>query len=247
VSQWKPLAGGLDPAVRRLVISLRTVKDAAGVSTTALAAKTPYSRSAWDRYLNGRVFPPRDAVSALAQLAAGDETRLLAEWELAAAARTAAGSGSVGQAAIATEAAEPAGDGRGRGRRWGLVAAGTVVVVAAITLGVVWVSGGRSAQSAVSAPAGPAPSHDLECRYGRTRGLLYAGHSTTSDRLVALNGAGEDVVEVQCLLKERGFDPGRVDGLFGPHTEAAVKQFQQSTRAVVDGIVGAQTWSLLRR
>ena len=36
-----------------------------------------------------------------------------------------------------------------------------------------------------------------------------------------------------------------VDGIFGPKTEAAVKNFQQGHHLTVDGIVGPHTWQAL--
>jgi peptidoglycan hydrolase-like protein with peptidoglycan-binding domain len=38
-----------------------------------------------------------------------------------------------------------------------------------------------------------------------------------------------------------------VDGIFGPKTEAAVRDFQQNENLSVDGIVGKQTWTALLR
>jgi peptidoglycan hydrolase-like protein with peptidoglycan-binding domain len=38
-----------------------------------------------------------------------------------------------------------------------------------------------------------------------------------------------------------------VDGIFGPKTEAAVRDFQQNENLAVDGIVGRQTWTALLR
>ena len=53
------------------------------------------------------------------------------------------------------------------------------------------------------------------------------------------------VTYLQQRLAEKGFDPGAVDGIFGPRTEAAVKAAQSWAGATVDGVVGNQTWGLL--
>ncbi|MGK5555318.1 helix-turn-helix domain-containing protein [Actinomadura kijaniata] len=73
-----------DPALRRLTVRLRELKDATGLSLAALERKTPASKSAWGRYLNGQALPPRQVVAALGELAGADPTRLMALWELAA-------------------------------------------------------------------------------------------------------------------------------------------------------------------
>ncbi|MGW2934543.1 DUF2690 domain-containing protein [Streptomyces sp. NPDC001156] len=65
------------------VTELRDLKERTGLSLAALAARTPYSKSAWHRYLNGAQRPPRSAVEALALLAGADPAPLLALWETA--------------------------------------------------------------------------------------------------------------------------------------------------------------------
>jgi peptidoglycan hydrolase-like protein with peptidoglycan-binding domain len=44
-----------------------------------------------------------------------------------------------------------------------------------------------------------------------------------------------------------GVEDLEVDGIFGPRTEAAVRDFQQNENLSVDGIVGRQTWTALLR
>ena len=56
---------------------------------------------------------------------------------------------------------------------------------------------------------------------------------------------GADVKELQTLLNEHGI-ACNVDGIFGPGTDTAVREFQEANGLTVDGIVGASTWSALR-
>jgi peptidoglycan hydrolase-like protein with peptidoglycan-binding domain/DNA invertase Pin-like site-specific DNA recombinase len=55
------------------------------------------------------------------------------------------------------------------------------------------------------------------------------------------------VREVQRTLRRLGWQPGPVDGLYGPRTEAAVTRFQAAARVAADGIVGPQTRRALTR
>jgi N-acetylmuramoyl-L-alanine amidase len=52
---------------------------------------------------------------------------------------------------------------------------------------------------------------------------------------------GDDVAALQSRLTEMGFDCGRVDGIYGVRTEGAVKDFQKSVGAKVDGRCGPAT------
>jgi len=52
---------------------------------------------------------------------------------------------------------------------------------------------------------------------------------------------GPAVIKLQQRLRDRGFNPGAADGVFGEITEAAVKAFQRSVGLLDDGIVGSNT------
>lgn len=56
---------------------------------------------------------------------------------------------------------------------------------------------------------------------------------------------GSDVRELQTKLNSLGFNCGKVDGIFGTKTVAAVKRFQQTYKLAVDGIVGKNTFKKL--
>lgn len=57
--------------------------------------------------------------------------------------------------------------------------------------------------------------------------------------------AGASVIELQRALAREGFDPGTVDGKFGPATERAVKAFQRARGLEADGIAGRMTQAAL--
>ncbi|MET9681955.1 helix-turn-helix domain-containing protein [Streptomyces coeruleorubidus] len=75
--------GPLPPERARLASVLTELKAGTGLSLAALAAKTAFSKSSWERYLNGKTLPPRQAVQELCRLAGEPEGRCLALWELA--------------------------------------------------------------------------------------------------------------------------------------------------------------------
>jgi hypothetical protein len=83
---WQPLPDDLPPEVRYFVEQLRLLKDRTALSLVALGARTAYSKSSWQRYLNATQPPPRQAVTALCRVAgleAEETERFGARWELA--------------------------------------------------------------------------------------------------------------------------------------------------------------------
>lgn len=56
---------------------------------------------------------------------------------------------------------------------------------------------------------------------------------------------GTLVEEIQRRLSDLGFDPGKIDGIFGPKTRAALVAFQKANDLQPDGICGPKTWSSL--
>ena len=65
-THWAPLPAGLNPAARRLVGELRTLKDAHGLSLAQLSTSTHYSRASWERWLNGKRLITGAALTAVA-------------------------------------------------------------------------------------------------------------------------------------------------------------------------------------
>jgi hypothetical protein len=53
---------------------------------------------------------------------------------------------------------------------------------------------------------------------------------------------GQEVRDLQLRLKALGYDVGDIDGIFGPHTQAALKQFQEHYESLAPtGVLDAQT------
>ncbi|MFI7704056.1 helix-turn-helix domain-containing protein [Nonomuraea sp. NPDC049480] len=70
---------------RRLAAELRFLKATSGLGLVQLAAHTHCSKSSLERYFNGKLLPPRQAVEAISKACNGDTAHLVALWELAVA------------------------------------------------------------------------------------------------------------------------------------------------------------------
>ena len=54
------------------------------------------------------------------------------------------------------------------------------------------------------------------------------------------------IKNIQQLLKENGFEPGTIDGLFGEKTKNSIKKFQQENNIVVDGKPSIELYNTLQ-
>ncbi|WP_217240988.1 XRE family transcriptional regulator [Streptomyces sp. AC555_RSS877] len=192
---------GPAPECAALAEGLREMRARTGLSLAGLAERTAYSKSSWERYLNGKKPVPRHAVEALCAIAGKPAGRLLALWELADTewsgrarhSRPPAPSPPLSSPALAlagaVETKADAGVHR-RARRQGLFIAGVgvaaVAILAALSL--------RSPGTAAGSPASLA--------------------SPTLDPVPGCHGKacdGKDPSPMACGI------PGRVDSLGPPH------------------------------
>jgi N-acetylmuramoyl-L-alanine amidase len=99
--------------------------------------------------------------------------------------------------------------------------------------------------------------------FQRSRGLPITGvvDATTWSRLVEAswhpgqrllyltrpNLRGDDVADLQVHLAQLGFNPGRIDGIFGPQLERALIDFQRNCGLTADGTLSQVTLRELTR
>ncbi|MFD9539375.1 peptidoglycan-binding protein [Streptomyces sp. NPDC060022] len=119
----------------------------------------------------------------------------------------------------------------------------TVLTVAALITGTI---------AAPAAFAGTTTAQAYSCSFYAEEPYAYAGYYEGMMVVPSSSGVSSAGIEAQCLLKWAGFDPGTIDGVFGPNSRAAAKRFQSMMNnsygytLATDGIVGSKTWPALR-
>ncbi|HEY7439815.1 MAG TPA: peptidoglycan-binding protein [Acidimicrobiia bacterium] len=87
------------------------------------------------------------------------------------------------------------------------------------------------------------------CGHETWTALIESGYAL-ADRMLyhrSPNQRGDDVLDLQRRLNALGFDAGREDGILGPETAAAVREFQRNAGLAVDGVAGPATVTTLLR
>lgn len=97
------------------------------------------------------------------------------------------------------------------------------------------IAGGR--KSVAGQPAGPADQATLTRRYLTLPQQL--------DALLSHRHARGEVSQAQARLKTAGFNPGPIDGLLGPRTLAALRQYQATRTLPVTGVLDEATQKAL--
>nr|WP_245983614.1 spore cortex-lytic enzyme [Ammoniphilus oxalaticus] len=78
--------------------------------------------------------------------------------------------------------------------------------------------------------------------------LLFTSQPPTeAASLVKMGSANGDVWDLQFRLNTAGYYTEKPDGHFGAVTADAVRRFQRSYGLPADGVVGAQTWTVLKK
>ncbi|MEU2771863.1 DUF2690 domain-containing protein [Streptomyces sp. NPDC007162] len=178
----------MTPERTRLAASLRELRARTGLSLAALATKTAFSKSSWERYLNGKSLPPRQAVQELCRLAGEPDGRCLALWEIAESEWSGRGKEKPAPAATgASPTAAPAPASRLAGHR-SVVAVAVLAAVCAVTVGAVAVAVALlrpGAEGDARASAEAPRSQDPASSAPRCRGAACEGRNPMGMRCAA--------------------------------------------------------------
>lgn len=117
--------------------------------------------------------------------------------------------------------------------------------LAVLVGGVLLATSAIAQSSAGSAPAASnpdttksdAPTADMTRRGAPEKSLPSRDNAQGADR--------EQMKAVQQALKDKGHDPGAVDGEMGPKTEAALREYQQKEGLTATGTADAETMARL--
>ena len=112
-------------------------------------------------------------------------------------------------------------------------------VACALALGLAWALAPAGAQAPPPKAADQADQVEKKAEPKESVGdKMGRAWDKTKAKAKEMNG---DVRAVQMALKDKGHDPGAIDGVMGPRTSAAIREFQQKENLTVTGRLDAET------
>lgn len=102
-------------------------------------------------------------------------------------------------------------------------------------------AGGSTATTPATTPAATTPTQPGGAATTPQGTTPTPAATVPTDTTLRRGDTGDNVSALQQALSTLGFDPGAVDGKFGPVTEQAVSAFQKSAGLAEDGVAGAKT------
>ena len=73
------------------------------------------------------------------------------------------------------------------------------------------------------------------------------GETSNQSKIIKPNTFNDLVSEAQLQLKKKGYEPGPIDGIWGPQTRGALEKFQNDNGLAVTGELNPETRALLMR
>lgn len=100
----------------------------------------------------------------------------------------------------------------------------------------------RSGETGVPLPKGSPQSGTVDMgKSGGTTGSTGSGSSGMSGTAMGNRGSSSHTKEVQQALKDKGYDPGPIDGVMGAKTKEALKSFQSASNLSATGTLNSET------
>lgn len=112
--------------------------------------------------------------------------------------------------------------------------------------------GGIATASAAQAQSRTLSAQAYSCHFYGSGGGEYASHYSGNTVVPSPTSVTSAGIEAQCLLSALGEYNDTIDGIFGPHSQAAMKVAQQTynmsyhKHVTVDGFPGPESWWGLR-
>jgi peptidoglycan hydrolase-like protein with peptidoglycan-binding domain len=123
----------------------------------------------------------------------------------------------------------------------------TLMSAVAVAAGTLFLAGSVLAQPATPSPPGAPATGDVKQQQKQGTAPATPAQRATegAKERMGTSPTSEQVRQVQQALKDKGQDPGAIDGVMGAKTQAALKNYQQAEGLKPTGRLDAETMAKL--